>query len=126
MDDDKIEFLKTFVHGRPLTCDQASQILKTLSFDDGRMQAAIMLYSSVTDSEHFYEVLKILPFESSRKKVMEAVKAMRVSARLSRLANLGSGWDSGRGPSFSLVLRATARLFRFDKDQGGVRTAKSK
>ncbi len=73
-DDDKIDFLKTFVKQRPLNCEQAAKILKTLSFDDGRSQAAIILYPSITDSENFYEILKILPFESSRKKVMEAVR----------------------------------------------------
>lgn len=73
-DEQKVEFIETFVKGRPMNCGQAAEILKTLSFDDGRIQAAIMLHPGLVDSENFFEVLKVFPFESSRKKVMEAVR----------------------------------------------------
>ncbi len=76
-DDDKVEFIKTFAKGRPLSSDQVKSILKTMSFDDGRTQVAILLYPSVTDPENFFDALKILPFESSRKQVMEAVRKGR-------------------------------------------------
>ncbi|MBC8352558.1 MAG: DUF4476 domain-containing protein [Planctomycetes bacterium] len=73
-DDDKVEFIETFLKGRPLNCDQATTLLKTLSFDDGRIEAAVLLYPGLVDRENFFEVLKIFPFEASRKKVMEAVR----------------------------------------------------
>lgn len=73
-DDDKVEFIETFVKGRPMTCGQATEILKTLSFDDGRIKAAVVIYPGLVDSENFFEVLKVFPFDSSRKKVMEAIR----------------------------------------------------
>ncbi|HRX81252.1 MAG TPA: DUF4476 domain-containing protein [Pirellulaceae bacterium] len=73
-DEQKLEFVKTFVKGRPLNCDQASKLLKTFSFDDDRIAAAVIVHPGLVDSENFFEVLKIFPFDSSRKQVMEAVR----------------------------------------------------
>lgn len=73
-DEQKLEFIKTFVKGRPLNCAQAADLLKKMSFDDGRIEAAIILHPGLVDGENFFEVLKIFSFESSRKKVMEAVR----------------------------------------------------
>lgn len=73
-DDQKLEFVETFVKGRPLNCDQATKLLKTFSFDDDRIAAAVILYPGLVDSENFFEVLKIFPFDSTRKEVMEAVR----------------------------------------------------
>lgn len=73
-DEQKLEFVKTFVKGRPLNCEQAAKLLKTFSFDDGRKSAAVIIYPGLVDSENFFEVLKIFPFDSTRKQVMEAVR----------------------------------------------------
>ena len=73
-DEQKVEFIETFVKGRPLNCKQATEILETLSFDDGRIKAAVLLHPGLVDAENFFEVLKVFPFDSSRKKVMEAVR----------------------------------------------------
>jgi hypothetical protein len=73
-DEQKVEFIKTFVKGRPLNCEQATELLKTLSFDDGRIQAAIILHPGLVDAENFFEVLKVFPFDSSRQQVMEAIR----------------------------------------------------
>jgi DNA-binding TFAR19-related protein (PDSD5 family) len=73
-DEQKLEFVKTFAKGRPLNCDQVTRLLKTFSFDDDRIAAAVILYPGLVDSENFFEVLKIFPFDSSRKQVMEAIR----------------------------------------------------
>ena len=73
-DEQKMVFVETFVKGRPLNCQQATELLKTFSFDDGRIASAVILYPGLVDAENFFEVLKIFPFESTRKQVMEAVK----------------------------------------------------
>ncbi|MEO8496229.1 MAG: DUF4476 domain-containing protein [Planctomycetota bacterium] len=76
-DDQKVEFLESFAKGRPLSCAQATEIVKTFSFDEGRARAAILLHPGLVDPVNFFEVLKVLPFESSRKQVMEAVRQSR-------------------------------------------------
>jgi hypothetical protein len=73
-DEQRVEFIVTFVKDRPITCEQATQILKLVVFDEGRTKAAIALHPSVIDPENFFEVLKVFPFESSRESVMKAVK----------------------------------------------------
>lgn len=73
-DEDKLEFIETFVKGRPLTCKQATEVIKLVSFDEGRAKAAIALHPSIVDAEHFFEVLKVFPFDSTRKEVMEAIR----------------------------------------------------
>ena len=61
-------------HVLDISAPRETKILKTLSFDEGRIKTAIVLYPSIVNQEDFYEILKILPFESSRKKVMEAIR----------------------------------------------------
>jgi hypothetical protein len=73
-DEQKVVFIETFAKGRPLSCAQATELIKTLSFDDGRKKAAIMLHPSLVDAENFFEVLKVFPFDSTREEVMEAIK----------------------------------------------------
>jgi hypothetical protein len=65
-DDDKASFVATFaVHGR-LTSEQARQLLKQFSFDEGRVKSAALLYPRVTDPENFFTVLDVFTFDSSR------------------------------------------------------------
>jgi hypothetical protein len=73
-DEQKAEFVKSFVAGRPLNCEQAAEILKTFSFDDGRIASAVILYPSLVDPANFFEALKVFSFESTRKQVMDAVR----------------------------------------------------
>lgn len=73
-DEQKVEFMETFVKGRPLSCEQATELLKTFSFDEGRIAAAVILHPGLVDPENFFEVLKVFPFDSSRQQVMEAIR----------------------------------------------------
>jgi hypothetical protein len=66
--------VKSFVAGRPLDCEQAAEVLKTFSFDDGRIASAVILYPSLVDPANFFEALKVFSFESTRKQVMDAVR----------------------------------------------------
>jgi hypothetical protein len=76
-DKDKLEFIAVFLKDRPINCSQATRILKTLSFDEGRVEAAIAMYPNIVDSKNFYDVLNVFAFESKRKQVMDAVKKLR-------------------------------------------------
>ena len=73
-EEQKAEFIETFAKGRPLNCAQATELLKTLSFDDGRVEAAILLHPGLVDPENFFEVLKVFSFDSNRQKVMDAIR----------------------------------------------------
>lgn len=76
-DEDKLRLIENFAPELRLTSQQVGRLMKSLSFDEGRMKAAIALYPSVVDPERYHETLRILPFEESRRKVMEAVKRNR-------------------------------------------------
>jgi NADH dehydrogenase/NADH:ubiquinone oxidoreductase subunit G len=68
-DDGKTSFVATFaVQGR-LNCEQARELLKVFSFDEGRIKSAEVLYPRLTDPEKFYTVLDVFSFDSSRTEV---------------------------------------------------------
>jgi|GEM_PF-4313437 len=73
-DDNKASFIATFaVHGR-LNSDQARELLKAFSFDDGRIKSAVLIYPRLTDPENFYQVLDAFSFDSSKNAVREKLK----------------------------------------------------
>ena len=68
-DDGKAGFIATFaVQGR-LTSEQARELLKPFSFDEGRVNSAVLLYPRVTDPENFFTVLDVFSFDSSRAEI---------------------------------------------------------
>jgi hypothetical protein len=73
-DKDKVPFIENFAKNRNLSCEQVREILKTFSFDDGRGQAAVLLYPRVTDPENFFLALEVFTFDSGRKAVREKLK----------------------------------------------------
>ena len=73
-DDGKASFVATFATNGRLNCEQARELLKTFSFDDGRSKAAIALYPRLTDPENFFTVLEVFSFDSSRSAVREKLK----------------------------------------------------
>ncbi|MCA9121797.1 MAG: DUF4476 domain-containing protein [Planctomycetaceae bacterium] len=73
-DEQKLEFVRTFVKDLPLNCDQAVKLLKTFAFDDDRKTAAVIIHPGLVDPQNFFGVLKLFPFDSTRKQIMEAVR----------------------------------------------------
>lgn len=73
-DDGKVSFIATFAANGRLNCEQARELLKTFSFDDGRTTAAVALYPRLTDPENFFTVLDTFTFDSSRTAVREKLK----------------------------------------------------
>ena len=73
-DDGKVGFIATFAANGRLTSEQARDLLKTFSFDDGRVKSAVKLYPRLTDPENFFTVLEVFSFDSSRNAVREQLK----------------------------------------------------
>lgn len=73
-DDGKVGFIATFATNGRLTSEQARELLKTFSFDDGRIKSALALHPRLTDPENFFTVLDVFSFDSSRNKVREQLK----------------------------------------------------
>jgi hypothetical protein len=73
-DDGKASFIATFATNGRLNCEQARQLLKEFSFDEGRTQSAVHLYPRLTDPENFFTVLDVFTFDSSRTAVREKLK----------------------------------------------------
>ena len=74
-DKDKYLFLESFVAGHHFTCEQASQLLKHFSFDNDRVNGAVLLYPQLTDVENFHRTLEAFTFDISRKSVMERIRS---------------------------------------------------
>lgn len=70
-DDDKASFVATFAAQGRVNCEQARELLKSFSFDEGRINSAVVLYPRLTDPENFFVVLDVFSFDSSRGKVRE-------------------------------------------------------
>lgn len=72
-DDARLATVKTL--GRSwVTAEQGRQILKKFSFDKGREEAAVFIYSRLVDPHMFSVVLEAMAFEKSRSDVMARIK----------------------------------------------------
>lgn len=77
LDDGKVSFIKLISHTNAFTCDQVRQILRELSFDQGREQAAVILYPRVTDPKNFFTVFEVFTFDQARSSVNKRLKLDR-------------------------------------------------
>lgn len=76
-DKDKMGFLEDHLLSAYVNSDQAIVLLKQFSFDSDRIRAAVLLYDHLIDKENFHRVLEVFSFDSSRKSVMERLKARK-------------------------------------------------
>ncbi|MBL8822846.1 MAG: DUF4476 domain-containing protein [Planctomycetia bacterium] len=76
-DKDKIGFLEDHLLSAYVTSDQAIVLLKQFSFDNDRIRAAVLLYDHLIDKENLHRVLETFAFDSSRKSVMDRLKARK-------------------------------------------------
>jgi len=70
-DPGKVATLKMVVKGRRFSSDQVKAILGEFTFDDGRGQAAEVLYPLVSDPQNFYTVLPSFTFDGGREKLIK-------------------------------------------------------
>ncbi len=76
-DDGKASFVATFAVQARLNCEQARELLKVFSFDEGRIKSAIVLYPRLTDPENFFTTLDAFSFDSSRTEVRKKLGLLK-------------------------------------------------
>jgi hypothetical protein len=76
-DDARLDVVTTFAKHGLLSCDQARQLLKTFSFDEAKVKAAVALYPRLTDRENFFTVLEVFSFDSSRRELREKIDRLK-------------------------------------------------
>jgi hypothetical protein len=73
-DNEKASFVESHAKTPYFTSAQVRDILKTFSFDDGRVQAGVALYPRITDPENFFVVYEVFTFDTGRKALREKLK----------------------------------------------------
>ncbi|WP_165219293.1 DUF4476 domain-containing protein [Aquisphaera insulae] len=72
-DDRRLAYIENFALIRPLSCAQATTLLKSFSFDENRVKATKALYPHLIDRQSFNDVLGAFTFESGRAEARKAV-----------------------------------------------------
>jgi serine/threonine protein kinase/phage shock protein PspC (stress-responsive transcriptional regulator) len=73
-DEGKLSFIKLVSRSNQFTAEQAQQLLKAFDYDPHRVQAAVILYPSVTDSKDFYLALESFDNDAGRISVRQELK----------------------------------------------------
>jgi hypothetical protein len=72
-DDGKLRVIKSAGQYGYLSSAQVAQIVDQMTFDDGKADAAIILYDAVCDRQNWYVVYNAFDFDSTKDKVESAV-----------------------------------------------------
>ncbi|MEL6343234.1 MAG: DUF4476 domain-containing protein [Myxococcota bacterium] len=64
--DDKMAVLLAATAGRPMTTAQARSLVNLFTFDDDKVEAAVILYPQVVDPEQWFTMYSALTFRSSK------------------------------------------------------------
>ena len=72
-DEQKVTFIENFAKGHRFTCQQATVLLRTFSFDDGKVKAAVALHPQLVDPGNFYRVLDCFSFDTGRQAVRKSL-----------------------------------------------------
>jgi hypothetical protein len=73
-DNNKVPFITNIAPTRHFSSTQVRELLKTFAFDDGRGQAAVILYPRTTDPGNFFMALDVFTFDINKKAVREKLK----------------------------------------------------
>ena len=73
-DKNKKEFILQQLRNTKFTSAQVASMLKSFSFDKGRLEMAKILYKSCVDKYNFYQVADIFDFESSKRDLMNFIR----------------------------------------------------
>jgi hypothetical protein len=74
-DKDKVNYVKTYMKNAYLTTDQIKKIVKDITFDASRLDAAKFLFTNCVDKPNYYKVSEILSFSSSKTELNDFVKS---------------------------------------------------
>ena len=72
-DDDRLAVLRDIARGRAFTSAQVERFLRNLTFDDAKVEAAVMLHGQVVDPQNWYQIYDAFTFGSSRNEVRRRV-----------------------------------------------------
>lgn len=76
-DDARIAIMRDALRDSFIESQDARRLIKSLSFDENRIETAKYLYSRVADRHNFYQVYDALVFNSSIREVQEYVASVR-------------------------------------------------
>lgn len=74
-DNQKTDFVKSTMKNNWFTSDQVLEILKTFSFENGKVDMAKLIWHKTTDKGNFFKIYDAFTFSSSEKSVQEYVDA---------------------------------------------------
>jgi hypothetical protein len=70
-DEGKVAFTKVMAQGRSFSEAEVHLILSDMTFDRGRVDAAVILYPHMTDKQNAYRLLDTMTFDQGRKELIE-------------------------------------------------------
>ncbi|WP_143069903.1 DUF4476 domain-containing protein [Hymenobacter actinosclerus] len=76
-DDARMAIMRDALRDSFIESEDARRLIKSLSFDENRIETAKFLYSRVADRHNFYQVYDALVFASSIREVQEYVQSVR-------------------------------------------------
>ncbi|MDX2088716.1 MAG: DUF4476 domain-containing protein [Kofleriaceae bacterium] len=72
-DDDKVEVVRHAAQGNWFGANQVATVMDLLSFDDGKIDAAVAMWPRITDPENSFVIFNKLAFDSSKDKLRKRV-----------------------------------------------------
>ena len=72
-DDSKIAMISNVAQHTSFKATQVYELVKTLSFDKGKVQLAKQLYSKCVDKQNFYQVFEALSFDNSKRELSDYI-----------------------------------------------------
>ncbi len=72
-DKDKIQMIAATTRNYNFSSQQIYALVKTMSFDDGKLQVAKSLYTKCVDQQNFYNVYEALSFSSSKNELSDYI-----------------------------------------------------
>ncbi|MGV8994274.1 MAG: DUF4476 domain-containing protein [Flavobacterium sp.] len=72
-DDSKIAMISNIAQHTSFKATQVYELVKTLSFDKGKVQLAKQLYSKCVDKQNFYQVFEALSFDNSKRELSDYI-----------------------------------------------------
>lgn len=72
-DDDKVEVVRHAAQTNFFSSNQVAAVMDLLSFDEGKIDAAVAMWPRITDPENSFVIFKKLAFDSSREELRKRV-----------------------------------------------------
>ena len=73
-DSDRLKAAKVCVSICPIPCDDLKDIVRMFSFDDRKMEIMKAAYGNCPDRENFWQVIRVLDWESNREKMFKFIE----------------------------------------------------